>query len=91
MSDHDTTSFFVPNPLNRYLINSRARLHKNPDGSIVLYVQHNKPANRLQVSNWLPAPPPGLGFRLVIWFSWLSRTDDRAGRRDGPRGDRDRA
>ena len=62
---YDTTSFFVPNPLNRYLINSRSRLHKNPDGSIVLYVQHDKPSNRLQVSNWLPAPPPGLGFRLV--------------------------
>ena len=62
---YDTDSFFVPNPLNRYLINNRSRLHKNPDGSIDIYVQHDKPSNAAQVRNWLPAPPPGLGFRLI--------------------------
>ena len=62
---YDTDSFFVPNPLNRYLINNRSRLHKNPDGSIDIYVQRDKPSNPTQVRNWLPAPPPGLGFRLV--------------------------
>ena len=62
---YDNNSFFVPNPLNRYLINNHSRLHRNPDGSIDIYVQHNRPSNPAQASNWLPAPAPGLGFRLV--------------------------
>ncbi len=62
---YDTNSFFVPNPLNRYLINNRSHLHTNPDGSIDLYIQHDRPSNPTQASNWLPAPAPGIGFRLV--------------------------
>ena len=62
---YDTDSFFVPNRLNRYTFNNRSHLHKNPDGSIDIYVQHDKPSNPAQASNWLPAPAPGLGFRLV--------------------------
>ena len=55
---YDTNSFFVPNPLNRYLINNHSPLHRNPDGSIDIYVQHDKPSNPSQVNNWLPAPAP---------------------------------
>ncbi len=62
---YDTNSFFVPNPLNRYLINDLSHLHKNADGSIDIYVQHDQPSNPAQVSNWLPAPAAGLGFRLI--------------------------
>ena len=62
---YDTNSFFVPNPLNRYLINNRSHLHTNRDGSIDIYVQHDEPSNPAQASNWLPAPASGLGFRLV--------------------------
>ncbi len=62
---YDSNSFFVPNPLNRYLINNRSRLHRNHDRSIDIYVQHGRPSNPKQASNWLPAPAPGLGFRLV--------------------------
>ena len=46
---YDSSSFFVPNPLNRYLINNRSHLHTNPDGSIDIYVQHDKPSNPAQV------------------------------------------
>ena len=53
---YDTNSFFVPNPLNRYLINNHSALHSNPDGSIDIYVQHNRPSSPAQASNWLPAP-----------------------------------
>ena len=53
---YDTNSFFVPNPLNRYVINNRSHLHRNPDGSIDIYVQHDQPSNPAQASNWLPAP-----------------------------------
>ena len=62
---YDNNSFLVPNPLNRYLINNRTHLHRNHDGSIDIYVQHDRPANPAQVSNWLPAPGPGVGFRLI--------------------------
>ena len=62
---YDNNSFFVPNPLNRYLINNHSRLRRNPDGSIDIYVQPSRPSNPAQASNWLPAPAPGLGFRLV--------------------------
>ena len=62
---YDSGSFFVPNPLNRYLINNRSHVHTNPDGSVDIYIQHDKPSNPAQVSNWLPAPTTGLGFRLV--------------------------
>jgi hypothetical protein len=62
---YDSNSFFVANPLNRYLLNDLSHLHKNADGSIDIYVQHDKPTNPDQVSNWLPAPGPGQGFRLI--------------------------
>ena len=62
---YNDNSFFVPNPLDRYLINSRSHLRTNPDGSIDIYIQHHKPTNPAQVSNWLPATATGLGFRLI--------------------------
>jgi hypothetical protein len=62
---YDTNSYFVPNPLNRYVINNLTHLHRNPDGSIDLYVQHDRPSQPQQVANWLPAPAPGIGFRLI--------------------------
>ncbi len=62
---YDSNSFFVPNPLNRYLLNNRSHLRTNPDGSIDMYIQHDRPSNPAQVSNWLPAPAIGDGFRLV--------------------------
>ncbi len=69
--------FFVRNPLNRYVLNDRSNLRRNPDGSIDLYVQHDEPASKAQQRNWLPSPPPGSHFRL-IW-----RLYDLAGARKG--------
>ena len=37
---YNDNSFFVPNPLGRYLVNGLSRLHTNPDGSIDIYIQH---------------------------------------------------
>lgn len=62
---YDSNSFFVPNPINRYAITDLTHLHKNPDGSINIYVQHARPSNPAQAQNWLPAPPAGGGFRLI--------------------------
>ena len=60
---YDPNGFFVPNPLERYVINDRSDLHHNPDGSIDLYVQQAKPSNPTQAQNWLPAPTGN--FRLI--------------------------
>ncbi len=62
---YNTQSFFVANPLNRYLLNNLSHLRKNADGSIDIYVQAARPSDSAQVDNWLPAPPAGQGFRLI--------------------------
>jgi hypothetical protein len=60
---YDATGFFVPNPVNRYLINDRTDLHYNADGSLDLFVQAEAPTNPDQLKNWLPAP--AAGFQLI--------------------------
>lgn len=60
---YDGNGFFVPNPIDRYVLNDRSDLHRNSDGSIDLYVQHNEPTDEAQRKNWLPAPAGG--FRLM--------------------------
>ncbi|HVP02582.1 MAG TPA: DUF1254 domain-containing protein [Solirubrobacteraceae bacterium] len=62
---YDSSSFFVPNPLNRWVLNDLSHLRKNADGSIDIYVQHDQPTSPKQMSNWLPAPAAGTGFRLI--------------------------
>jgi len=61
---YDGSSYFVPNSLNRYLVNQRSGLHRAADGSITIYVQHDRPSSAAQVDNWLPAPASG-PFRLI--------------------------
>lgn len=48
--------FFFPNPMKRYTVSSRTHLHKNADGSVDVYFQHDKPLAPEQQANWLPAP-----------------------------------
>lgn len=60
---YDLAGFFVPNALDRYLINDRSDLHYNADGSLDLYVQKDAPADAEQRKNWLPAP--AAGFRMI--------------------------
>lgn len=58
---------FIPNPINRYAIGSRDRLRYNRDGSLDIYIQHERPpASR--VSNWLPAPPDALNMMLRAYW-----------------------
>ena len=48
---------FVQNDEGRYSIGSTTDgLTPNPDGSLTLYLQHEKPSNATQAANWLPAP-----------------------------------
>ena len=64
VSLYDTDGFFVPNPINRYLINDRTKLHYNPDGSLDIYSQHQDPSSPVERRNWLPAPAGT--FRLLM-------------------------
>jgi len=51
---YDPRLSFVANPFDRYTLSARDRLASNPDGSVDLYVQADKPAGH--ETNWLPAP-----------------------------------
>ena len=55
---YDGDGFQVSNELNRYSIGSRDDLKVNEDGSIDIYLQHDRP-DESKVSNWLPAPASG--------------------------------
>lgn len=53
---HSDTRLMVKNPINRYSIGDRTKgLKYNADGSLDIYIQHEKP-EAAQQSNWLPAP-----------------------------------
>lgn len=64
VSLYDLDGFFVPNPIDRYLINDRTDLHFNPDGSLDVYIQHEEPSSPVERQNWLPAPTGD--FRLLM-------------------------
>jgi hypothetical protein len=60
--------FFYPNPLNRYTVSSRTTFHKNADGSIDVFVQHDKPASQDQQANWLPAPKGPFAVMMRLYW-----------------------
>jgi hypothetical protein len=75
MTLYDSDSFFVDNPLDRYLVNDRSDLRKNADGSLDVYLQPEAPADAAQRANWLPTPKASAktpGFRLMVRLYGLS-------------------
>ncbi|WP_317922361.1 MULTISPECIES: DUF1254 domain-containing protein [unclassified Cupriavidus] len=58
---------FIPNPMQRYALSSRDRLRYNRDGSLDIYIQHERPAGA-RAANWLPAPPDGLNMMLRAYW-----------------------
>ena len=59
--------FFVANSINRYAIGDRDKLAYNPDGSLDIYIQHERP-DAGKESNWLPAPEGE--FNLAMRLYW---------------------
>jgi hypothetical protein len=58
--------FLVPNAAHRYAIGStHPPLVKRRDGSVVVAIQHDRPAEK--DVNWLPAPPAGFRMSLRIY------------------------
>ncbi|MFD7845343.1 DUF1214 domain-containing protein [Nocardia sp. NPDC059764] len=64
---YDGKGFFVDNPINRYALRGEL-LPKNPDGSVDIYIQREKPEPTKE-SNWLPAPESG-NFNLMLRTYW---------------------
>jgi hypothetical protein len=53
----DGRGFFVDNPIGRYTIGDRTPgIEREPDGSLVLRLQHAEPRDGRGRANWLPAP-----------------------------------
>lgn len=68
---YDGQFFFVANPLNRYTLSQRNTFHKNADGSVDLYLQHDNPGPGKE-ANWLPAPEGR--FNLMLRMYWPKDT-----------------
>ena len=57
-------AFLVENPIGRYAVGDRTPdLARSPDGSLTLYLQHERPDDD-RAANWLPAPAGPM--RLVL-------------------------
>jgi hypothetical protein len=67
------SQLLIKNPINRYLINSpmMSQMKKNPDGSLMLYIQKDSPG-KAKESNWLPAPNDTI--YLLIRLYWPKET-----------------
>ena len=65
------------NSINRYAIQSSMinDFHKNPDGSVTIYVQHDSPGKELE-PNWLPCPS---GLFTMSFRCYLPRESLRNG------------
>jgi hypothetical protein len=66
---YDERHFFVPNEIKRYSLGTKNKMLKyNPDGSLTIYVQADRPPEA-QRTNWLPAPNDA-DFSLFLRAYW---------------------
>lgn len=64
---YDARGFFTENPIGRYAIGDRDRLRYNPDGSLDLYIQHDRPGAEKE-SNWLPVPTEPFSISMRLYW-----------------------
>ncbi|BBF91900.1 DUF1254 domain-containing protein [Blastochloris tepida] len=69
---YDENMFFVANPINRYSMSVRTNPKYQPDGSLIIYVQHENPGPEKE-ANWLPAPKGK--FHLMLRLYWPDEND----------------
>jgi len=63
---YDAEGYQVGNDLNRFAIGDRDDIVFNADGSLDLWIQHERPADD-RVANWLPAPTGPLAVTMRIY------------------------
>ena len=68
---YNSSSYLVPNSINRYALGDRDNLQFNKDGSLDIYITHDAPQEKY-LSNWLPAPSQD--FNLTLRMYWPKRT-----------------
>ena len=59
--------FFAANSINRYAIGDRDKLLHNQDGSLDIYIQHDRP-EKGKDSNWLPAPDGEFNLSMRLYW-----------------------
>jgi hypothetical protein len=65
---YNKNHFFAPNAIDRFSLGTKTKnLRFEPDGSLVIYVQKEKP-EEVHLSNWLPAPDDE--FSLYVRAYW---------------------
>jgi len=65
MAMYASDMLFVENDFGRYSIGSTTDgLKKNPDGSLTILIQNDKPAD---TSNWLPAPAGSFNLTMRLY------------------------
>ena len=64
---YDERHYFVDNPIGRYAIGDRDRLVYSDDGSLELWLQHDRPDGE-RAANWLPTPAGT--FNLILRIYW---------------------
>jgi len=62
---YDTDGFMKSNEIDRHSIGDRSNIQFNDDGSLDLFIQHEKPA--AATSNWLPAPQETFNVLLRLY------------------------
>jgi hypothetical protein len=63
---YNSTSYLVPNPINRYEIGGYTQgLKNNTDGSLDIYLQNQSPGKEKE-SNWLPSPQGSTPFNMIL-------------------------
>ncbi len=63
---YDKDGFQAANPINRFAIGDRDALQYNADGSLDIYIQHDRPGPNRE-PNWLPAPRSPLGVTMRLY------------------------
>ena len=72
---YNQEQYFVPNPLNRYMLNSFSKFKYNKDGSLDLYLQKDSPG-KIREANWLPAPDGKFVLMLRLYWPTQAALDN---------------
>ncbi len=70
---YNVAELFVENPIDLYAIGDRNDLEYNEDGSLDIYIQHEKPEGH--ESNWLPAPDDDFNVTMRMYWPQESVID----------------